>query len=83
MSILIAAVLGAALGFTSHIRQSKWNKVIGVIEGLVVVSVGNWIFYNIGLWWWASILLGIVVYAIYLIFIQSLMKTRVVVDQLP
>lgn len=83
MSILIAFVLGGILGFTSHIRQSKWNRALGVIEGISVVSAANWLFMNLGLWWWVSLLVAIVVYAIYLMILQMLMKTRIPVDQLP
>lgn len=83
MSILIAFVLGGVLGFTSHIKQSKWNKTLGVIEGVTIVSAANWLFINLGLWWWVSLLLAIVVYAIYLMILQMLVRTRVPVASTP
>ena len=77
MSILIAFVLGGVLGYTSHIRQSKWNRTLGIIEGLTVVSAANWFFLNLNLWWWVALLLGIVVYAFYLMIMQLLMRKKV------
>jgi hypothetical protein len=84
MSILIVAVLGIILGFTSHITNPWWpKKVLGIIEGLTVVSAANWLFYSLGLWWWVAMLLGIVTYAIYLMVLQGLLRTQVLVDQAP
>ncbi len=84
MSILIVAVLGAILGYTSHITNPWWpKKVLGIIEGLTVVSAANWLFYCLGLWWWVAMLLGIIVYALYLMALQLLLKTQVLVDQAP
>ena len=83
MSILIAFVLGGVLGYTSHIRQSKWNRALGVIEGLTIVSAANWFFGNMNMWWWVALLLAIIVYAFYLMIMQLLMRKKVEVKTPP
>jgi len=83
MSILIAFVLGGVLGYTSHIKQTVPSRILGIIEGLTIVSAANWFFTNLGFWWWVALLLAIVTYAIYLMLFQLLVKVRVPVNQVP
>lgn len=80
MSLLIAALLGMILGFTSHITNPWPKKVLGIVEGFTVVSAANWLFYSIGLWWWVAMLLAIVTYALYLMLMQALLRTQVTVQ---
>lgn len=83
MTLLIAAALGAVLGYTSHIKQSLWSRVQGIAEGLAIVSAANWLFYNLNILWWLSLILAVVVYALYLMIMQLLLKAKVGVPQLP
>jgi len=80
MSLLIVAVLGAILGFTSHITNPWPKKFLGIVEGFTIVSAANWMFYCIGLWWWLAMLLAIVVYALYLMVMQALLRTQIAVQ---
>ena len=82
MSIIIVAAIGLILGFTSHITNKGWaKKALGALEGMTVVSAFNWLFYITSMWWWLAMILGIVCYALYLMILQALLRTRVVVDQ--
>ncbi len=76
MSLLIAFVLGGVLGYTSHIRASWPRRVEGIIEGIAVVSAANWLFYNAYIWWWLSLILAVMVYAVYLMTLQYLLRKK-------
>ncbi len=73
MFIFIGLLVGLVFGYTSHIKQPLKQRFIGMAKGASVVSAANWVFYNLGLYWWASVLLGAVVYALFLMATQELL----------
>lgn len=80
MILIIVTIIGSVLGYTSHIKSKPANKVIGILEGLTVVSAFFWLFYNLNWWRWLEILLAIIAYALYLLIIQSLARQSVYIS---
>ena len=77
MWLILSILIGAALGFSSHIRGTKMDKVEGVGEGLAVVSGASWLFISLSVWWWAAIILAILVFALYLLALQALTQKSI------
>ena len=72
MWLILAIAIGIALGITSHIRGGWLEKVEGVAEGLAVITGSAWLFVSLGIWWWVSIVLAILTFALYLLVLQAL-----------
>ena len=74
MFLLISAVLGIALGITSHLYGNWGERLLGAIEGFSVITGFTWLFYSLNLWWWLAMILSVLVFAVYLIIIEALTK---------
>ena len=77
MWLILAVLIGIVLGFSSHVRGTKMDKIEGMGEGLAVVSGASWFFITIGVWWWAAIILAILVFALYLLALQALTQKSI------